>query len=155
MTREPDAAAERSTWHSWLAPAALVVIALHQIALAHAADLSPWKGGGYGMFSTNDHGGARFVRVWALEPGPGEGASAAGGERRVRIPPGLVNASYRLRDLPRPEALRAFGRALAREWPDAVADAPALRVEVWRTRHDPGTLEPRRERLRAVELTLP
>ena len=132
----------------WLAPALLVAIALHQIALVYAADLSPWKGGGYGMFSTTDHGGARFVRVYAL---------GAGGERRVPIPPNLVNRTYRVRDLPRPAALERLGREMARESPEAVAGADRLRIEVWRTRHDRESLEPSLHKLREslVALTVP
>ncbi len=129
----------------WLAPAALVAIALHQIALAHLVDLSPWKGGGYGMFSTTDRGGARSVRIHALGDGPA---------RRVPVPPHLVNRAYRVRDLPRASALDAFAREIARESPDAVVGARRVRVEVWRTRHDPESLEPRREMLRRREVWL-
>jgi hypothetical protein len=28
----------------------LIVVALHQLFLAQTADLSPWSGGGFGMF---------------------------------------------------------------------------------------------------------
>ena len=130
----------------WLAPGALVVIALHQIALAQLADLSPWKGGGYGMFSTTDHGGARFLRVYALD---------AGGERRVPLPPELVNRSYRVRDLPSPRGLRRLAREIAAAAPESVAGSASLRLEVWRTVHDPITLEPRRAVLREAVVPPP
>ncbi len=130
----------------WLAPALLVAIALHQIALAHAVDLSPWKGGGYGMFSTTDHGGARFVRLWAEHPE---------GERRLPLPPELVNRSYRARDLPTTRRLERLAREVALARPEAVAGAEALRVEIWRIRPDPSTLEPRRSVLRETRVALP
>ena len=37
-----------------VAPLLLVVVATAQLGLAHAYDLTPWKGGGFGMFSTID-----------------------------------------------------------------------------------------------------
>lgn len=142
-------AVEPARWRRlapWLAPVALVAIALHQIALAHLADLSPWKGGGYGMFSTTDHGDARRLRVFALD---------GGGERRVPIPPELVNLTFRVRDLPRERALARLARELAEASPERVAQARALRLEVWRTEFDLHTLEPRQRRLREQVVPLP
>ncbi len=131
----------------WLAPAALVAIALHQIALAHLVDLSPWKGGGYGMFSTTDHGGARFLRIYAID--------AAGDERRIPVPPELVNRSYRVRDLPSAGGMGRLAREIAAAAPEAVAGSVSLRLEVWRTVYDRRTLEPSRSVLRAVVVPLP
>ena len=151
MHPDPDPSAESPPrrWRSlapWLAPSALVVIALHQIALAHLADLSPWKGGGYGMFSTTDHGGARFLRVYAL---------GAAGERRIPLPPELVNRSYRVRDLPSARGMRRLAHEIAAAAPESVEEADALRLEVWRTVHDTRTLEPRRGVLREAVVPLP
>ncbi len=39
---------------AWALPVVLIVVALTQISLAHTRDLTPWKGGGFGMFSTVD-----------------------------------------------------------------------------------------------------
>lgn len=48
-----------------VAPAAcLVVVAALQITLAKTRDLTPWKGGGFGMFSTSDQPRVRFTRVF-------------------------------------------------------------------------------------------
>ena len=44
-----------------LAPALLVAVASTQIALSRTFDLTAWKGGGFGMFSTLDHAGYRVV----------------------------------------------------------------------------------------------
>lgn len=43
--------------------ALLVVVALLQMTLAHTVGLSPWKGGGFGMFSTVDSPDYRMVIV--------------------------------------------------------------------------------------------
>jgi hypothetical protein len=116
-----------------LPSALLVALACAQIGLAFGADLSPWKGGGFGMFATNDHGAFRSVRVFAL----------AGGEaRRVEIPPELRRRELRVRELPTARALRGLAEALAGDAPGA----EALRAEVWLTEFD-AALRPERRKL--------
>ena len=44
-----------------LPPLLLVVVALGQVTLAKTVGLTAWKGGGFGMFSTLDHGAYRGV----------------------------------------------------------------------------------------------
>ena len=44
----------------------LIVVAIVQLILAHTKDLSPWKGGGFGMFSTVDYPSARKLRVYVI-----------------------------------------------------------------------------------------
>jgi hypothetical protein len=39
---------------AWALPVVLIVVALTQITLAHTRDLTPWKGGGFGMFASVD-----------------------------------------------------------------------------------------------------
>src|SRR6476660_7863931 len=41
----------------------LALVACAQLVLARTGDLTPWKGGGFGMFSTLDHGAFRRVTV--------------------------------------------------------------------------------------------
>jgi hypothetical protein len=102
---------------------ALAVLACAQIGLAFGAQLSPWKGGGFGMFASNDHGSFRSVRVYAVLPD---------GERRIGVPPERLQALFRVRELPNGSALRAFAASLAPEAPGAAA----IRVEVWRAEFD-------------------
>jgi hypothetical protein len=45
----------------WLAPGILVVVAGVQLSLANFRDLSPWKGGGFGMFASVDAPSMRVV----------------------------------------------------------------------------------------------
>jgi hypothetical protein len=123
-------------------PAALLVaLACAQIALAFGAGLSPWKGGGFGMFSTNDHGGFRQVRVYAR---------TGGAEARVALPAELRRAELRTAWLPTHGALRRYGRALAAHGEAEGADA--LRVEVWRAEFD-GELRPTHRRIAALEVS--
>lgn len=46
-----------------IAPAILVGVALLQLYLTHSHDLSPWKGGGFGMFASVDRVEHRTVRA--------------------------------------------------------------------------------------------
>jgi hypothetical protein len=45
----------------WLAPGLLMAVAVMQLFLAWNRDLSPWKGGGFGMFSSVDAPSMRVV----------------------------------------------------------------------------------------------
>lgn len=47
----------------FLAPAVLFIIACFQFATASISELSPWKGGGFGMFSTIESPSSRVIRV--------------------------------------------------------------------------------------------
>ena len=49
------------SWRSAVPAALLVTVALGQIVLARTVDLSPWKGGGFGMFATLDGTASRYV----------------------------------------------------------------------------------------------
>jgi hypothetical protein len=113
-----------------VAPGLLVALALAQIAAWQGFGLSPWKGGGFGMFATNDHGAFRSVRVVEL---------FAGGERAVALPGDLDRLRRHAREVPREANLRRLAEALRARAPSL----GALRVEVWRTEFERGDLSPR------------
>ena len=52
----------------YAAPAILVLIAVLQLYRAHTQHLTPWKGGGFGMFSTADAQGNRILRTYLVTP---------------------------------------------------------------------------------------
>jgi hypothetical protein len=57
-----------SQWiERWLVPSILVGVALLQLTLAHTANLSPWKGGGFGMFAAVDSPSMRTVAAEGLD----------------------------------------------------------------------------------------
>lgn len=122
-----------------LSPALLLVLALAQIGAWVAWDLSPWKGGGFGMFSTNDHGAFRRVRIVEL---------AAGSERPVALPEELERLERHAREVPREANLRRLGAALRARSPRLAA----LRIEVWRTEFAAQDLAPRRVLVASLEL---
>ena len=112
-----------------VAPALLAALALAQLSGWLAFGLSPWKGGGFGMFATNDHGAFRSVRVLEL----------AAGERRVALPDELDRLRRHAREVPREANLRRLAEALRAREPEL----GALRVEVWRTEFARDGLAPR------------
>lgn len=132
---------QKLEWSGRLAlvpPALLVGLALAQIGGYASYGLSPWKGGGFGMFSTNDHGGFRNVHVIEL---------VAGGERRVALPGDLERRERHAREAPS----RANLLRLATELRAHAPGLGTLRVEVWRTEFSPADLRPERVLVASAE----
>lgn len=88
----------------WVAPILLCAVALNQLRLVHSASLSPWKGGGFGMFATVDSPGARFLRI-----------DLVGRDREipVAVPESLRSRLQEIRAIPTRERADALARALA------------------------------------------
>ena len=135
MNSGTDGPKSRS-WERWvrLVPAFLLaIVATHQLYLSAAAGLSPWSGGGFGMFSTTDAGANRHLHAFVLRPGV---------EREVRVPEALNALERRVLTLPSNANLHALALELAElPTPDHGA-ATGVRIQVWRTRFDPITLAP-------------
>jgi hypothetical protein len=90
-------------------PALAVITALIAMFGVHLTlrtndDLSPWKGGGFAMFSTVDSPGMRTVAVWV---------DVAGVEERVSLVGPWNDASSELRALPTPDRTMALARNVA------------------------------------------
>jgi hypothetical protein len=116
-------AVENQRWRRWLpylAPAILVFVALNQIALAHFTMLTPWKGGGFGMFSTVAH---RELRVYIVKEGQDD--------ERLRVRTGRL--THRARNYPNDKSLSALATALAVGGGKSLESVVAIRVEVWHT----------------------
>ena len=118
-------------------------VALHQVYLSRVHGLSPWTGGGFGMFSTTDVGPQRRLRVYLV---------AEDGPRELGVPVPLEDRAERAAALPTPDRLGEFGRQVALDRGGAVPSLSAVRVELWRTRFDPDGLVPQPELLRRVDV---
>ncbi len=129
-----------------LLPCAILIgVALHPLVLSQAMGLSAWSGGGFGMFSTTDAGGARHLHAFVIRPGL---------VREVQPPHWLEGLVRRSLAHPSDARLRALARELARfPTPDHGA-ATGVRVQVWTTRFDPETLAPSGRMVRAFELAV-
>lgn len=101
----------------FLAPALLVAVAGGHSYQVATKNLTPWEGGGFGMFSTVDKRQARFVRCYLVTPTD---------EVLVRMPRHLHTYVERLRALPTRERVEQLAGALARStWVEA-EDRPEL-----------------------------
>jgi hypothetical protein len=127
----------------WLPPALLLAVALNQLRLVVFHDLTPWCGGGFGMFSTTDGRGARFVRAVALGPGL---------RIELPVPPELEERAQAAAALPSPAALRALARELAPHASSEFEEPERIRVEVFTTRFEGEELSPSPVLLRALEV---
>jgi hypothetical protein len=116
--------AVRDRWRVWLPSALLVSIACTQIVLTRAADLSPWKGGGFGMFATIDGTSTRYVRVFVRAPERSE---------EVAIQPSFEDAAARAQLCPSTSLMTRLASVVAareRRYGRAVTE---VTVQVWRT----------------------
>jgi hypothetical protein len=86
------------------APILLVLVAISQRTLARQAGLSPWKGGGFGMFATVDSPSARFLRVYLVHGGEG---------LPVFLPDKLSPLAREVRTLPSRSRLEQLARSVA------------------------------------------
>ncbi len=144
-------AADRSTrsvktrWFWYLPIALLVGVACTQLVLAHAAALSPWAGGGFGMFSTTDAGGQRHLHAFAIRPGI---------RRELNMPRALYDQVLRTLTLPTEANLRALAKKLATLPTPDIGPLKAIELQVWRAHFDPDSLEPSSALLRASEVAI-
>ena len=146
LTNDASSARWRSVRWFWCLPSALLIgVALIQIWLVYAEALSPWSGGGFGMFSTTDAGMARHLHAFAIRPGI---------RRELRIPQTLEKMELRVLTLPTKSNLRALAYELAEvPTPDA-GPLQSIAVQVWATRFDPDNLEPSGFIMRSLEVRI-
>ena len=117
----------------------LLAVALAQVTLVYTADLSPWKGGGFGMFSTTDDAGRRHVRVFVSAPERSE---------EVAISPSLEDAARRAAVLPTDGSLTRLARRVVDRERRNGRPVDTVRIEAWRIDYAPGTLLATTRRLR-------
>ena len=113
----------------WLPVALLVGVASVQIALARTADLSPWKGGGFGMFASTDGSAFRRARIFV---------EAADRSEELELPPSLEEAGTRAALFPSTRLLTALARGVAARERRYGRPVTSVRVEVWRVDFDAG-----------------
>jgi len=127
-------------------PVLLVVVAVCQIGLAKASGLTAWKGGGFGMFSTLDHGAYRGIDV-VIE--------ATDRSEAQNIPPSLEEIAARAAAYPSDWLLRRLAEGIVareRRYDRAVT---VVKLRVWRTEFDHETLAATERTLRAFVYQVP
>jgi hypothetical protein len=124
----------------------LAVVAIAQIVLVRSVGMTPWKGGGFGMFSTLDHGAYRGVDVLI---------EARDRAEAQEIPPSLEEIAARAATCPADWLLRRLAEGIvARE---RRYERPVSRVTltVWRTEFDRVTLRASEQPLRTFVYDVP
>ena len=132
---------KRSRIVAYVPAIVLACVALIQVYLVNAHGLSPWKGGGFGMFSTIDGTRNRLLRLYIVR-GPEE--------RRIEIPRGLEADVLRARLLPTDRNLTAVAERFVEQSGDRIRGTDAVRVEIWRGAFDPERVSLKFERWRAL-----
>ena len=129
---------------SWAAlPAVLLaVVAATQIVLTQVQMLSPWKGGGFGMFSTLDERPFRYVRMFVRAPERSE---------ELAVPPSLEELAASAEILPSDFQLDRLARAVVAREHRRGQPADEVRIDVWRVEFAAGSLAPRDHLLRRYE----
>ncbi|HEX5066888.1 MAG TPA: hypothetical protein VFY49_12290 [Myxococcota bacterium] len=126
-------AARASALPAWL----LVLVATAQIVAAKTGPISPWLGGGFGMFATTDSPSRRHLHAVALREGLHE---------ELELPEELALSVRKAQSFPSQRRLRALAReieAWVRETDDPnAAPLEAIAISVYRVRFDRDTLAP-------------
>ena len=111
----------------------LLIVAAVQIYLARTADLTPWKGGGFGMFSTTDSVANRFLRVYGSGPDHSE---------ELLLEGKLVDLAAKVQAFPNRVLLEKLGKAIFRDRRFMEMGMDAVRIEVWKAEYNKEDLRP-------------
>jgi hypothetical protein len=118
-------------WRVWFPALLLTIVAIGQIVLAHTTDLSPWKGGGFGMFATIDGTATRHVRLFVRAPDRSE---------ELAIQPSFERAAAKAELFPSYQSLKRLADAVAARERRYRRAAAEIRVQVWRSTFDAESL---------------
>jgi hypothetical protein len=103
--------------------ALLLAVASAQMVLSRTAGLSPWKGGGFGMFASVDGLPFRWVRLYVYAPERSE---------ELALPASLEDQAHRAVTWPHRRAMENLARAVLAREQRRQQPADTVRVEVWR-----------------------
>src|SRR5262245_13049582 len=117
-----------------------------QIVLTQTSALTPWKGGGFGMFSTLDHGAYRGVDAVIDAPDRSEA---------LAIPESLEEITARAAAWPSDYLLRRMAEAIVareRRYERPVTQAT---LTAWRTQFEPAALKANEQAVRTFVYKVP
>jgi hypothetical protein len=112
----------------------LLLIAAVQIYLAKNSYLTPWKGGGFGMFSTNDGNMFRSARVFVSAPNRSE---------ELLLKGDLADLASRVQMFPGDFMLKKLAIEILEDQKKRNLPVDVVEIDVWRVDFDKGTLFPR------------
>lgn len=135
----PGAMGRRERWWAAAPAVLLVVVAIAQIALTFLTPLSPWKGGGFGMFATLDGRPFRYVRIFVRAPDRSE---------ELAVPESLETLAASVELLPGERQLERLARAVVAREHRRDRPADTVQLDVWRVEFAAGSWAPRERLLR-------
>ncbi len=125
-------------------PCALLIgVASLQIVLASTQNLSPWMGGGFGMFSSTDELFNRYLTATLVGPN---------GSRIVEVPESHWETANAVLALPMDKRLQDFGQDLLSSVGEESVSYDAIELEVWTVRYAASDLTPSGELLRRARV---
>lgn len=128
---------------SYLPTIVLVIIAINQLLLANFFNLSPWLGGGYGMFSTTDVGRNRHIHIYANSPGI---------RKELICPQDLKDIVFRTKSFPTGRNLKRLARRISVIEDDSTLQS--IEIQVWKSQYKSKTLHPSGKMLKSAVLKL-
>ena len=141
----PEHPPGRTRWFWYLPSVLLIVVAAHQLWLVSSASLSPWWGGGFGMFATTDAWATRHLHIFAVRPGV---------RRELAIPQTLRKNIERVLVLPSEAQLQTLAIECADVPTPDEGPLEAIELQVWAARFDPDTLTPSSAPIRFLTVRL-
>jgi hypothetical protein len=126
-------------WWAAVPAVLLALVAGAQILLTHLTPLSPWKGGGFGMFATLDGRPFRYVRMFVRAPERSE---------ELAVPPSLEELAASAEILPTDDRLERLARGVVAREHRRGRPAEEVQLDVWRVEFAPHSLAPRDRLLR-------
>jgi len=127
-------------WNPVAFPAALLLlVAFFQIYLARTAWLTPWKGGGFGMFSTTDGNANRYLRVFVSAPERSEELLLRGR---------LDELASRAQAFPSEFLLKKLAEEIVQEQKSRSLPVQSIQIQVWRIQYAREYLEAKSQMLR-------
>ena len=117
----------------------LLAVACVHFALVRQRALSPWKGGGFGMFSTLDARPFRYLRVTVTAPQRSE---------ELLVPASLEDAAAAAEVLPTDARLGRLAALLVERERSRGRPVAEVHIEVWRDQFEKDSLRPRQRLLR-------
>lgn len=125
-------------------PLLLLLVAGIQIYLAKTANLTPWKGGGFGMFSTNDGNANRYLRIVVSGPQRSEELILQGN---------LEDLAARVQMFPGDHQLSRLAKTILQDQHKKNLPADTIYIEVFRTEFNKITLLANAKRIRDYTYT--
>jgi hypothetical protein len=130
---------------SWLPAVLLAAVAVNQLRLAHTESLSPWSGGGFGMFSTTDSPDNRHLHAVVQNDSI---------RREVVIPDSLATETLRATTLPTRKRLGPLAAELALIESDGLIAWDEIEIQVWVVEYQPDSLAPHGRLLTTERFTI-